>query len=161
MRWQIADEFINQNLENAIRIDHKLHVKFFCTGSPEPLLQWFWYGQNFKLTKKAALENFRSSRPEMSCKKRIANFMGKQLCQSLFFSKVAGPRPATSLKKRLRHRWFPVNFRKFLRTLFLQNTFWNFLSYLNNQGENFSSRFEELPPRQFRKNQEFSTWAIV
>ena len=32
-------------------------------------------------------------------------------------------RPATLLKKRLRLWCFPVNFVKFLRTLFLQNTF--------------------------------------
>ena len=47
---------------------------------------------------------------------------GKRLCQSLFFNKVAGLRPATLLKKRLWHRFFPVNFAKFLRTPFLQNT---------------------------------------
>ena len=33
-----------------------------------------------------------------------------------------GLKPATLLKKRLRHRCFPVNFAKFLRTSFLQNT---------------------------------------
>ena len=33
-----------------------------------------------------------------------------------------GLRPATLLKKRLWHRCFPVNFAKFLRTPFLQNT---------------------------------------
>ena len=36
----------------------------------------------------------RSSRPEVSCKKgvltNVAKFTGKQLCQSLFFNKVAG-----------------------------------------------------------------------
>ena len=31
-------------------------------------------------------------------------------------------RPATLLKKRFCDRWFPVNFAKFLRALFLQNT---------------------------------------
>ena len=35
-----------------------------------------------------------SSRPEVSCKKgvltNVAKFTGKQLCQSLFFNKVAG-----------------------------------------------------------------------
>ena len=41
------------------------------------------------------------------------------LCQSLFFNKVAGLRPAALLKKRLWHRCFPVNFAKFLRTTFL------------------------------------------
>ena len=44
------------------------------------------------------------------------------MCQSLFFKKVAGLTPATLLKKRLRHRRCPVNFEKFLRTTFLQNT---------------------------------------
>ena len=33
-----------------------------------------------------------------------------------------GLRPATIFKKRLWHRYFPVNFAKFLRTPFLQNT---------------------------------------
>ena len=42
--------------------------------------------------------------------------------RSLFFSKVAGLRAATLLRKRLWHRCFPVNFVKFLRTPFLQNT---------------------------------------
>ena len=37
-------------------------------------------------------------------------------------NKVAGLRPVTLLKKRLWHRCFPVNFAKFLRTPFLQNT---------------------------------------
>ena len=35
----------------------------------------------------------------------------------------AGLRPATLLKRRLWHRCFPVNFMKFLRTPFLQNTY--------------------------------------
>ena len=39
------------------------------------------------------------------------------------FNKVAGLRPATLSKKRPWHRCFPVNFAKFLRTSFLQNTF--------------------------------------
>ena len=49
-------------------------------------------------------------------------FTGKHLCQSLFFNKVAGMRPATLLKKRLWHRCFPVKFAEFLRTPFLRNT---------------------------------------
>ena len=57
----------------------------------------------------------RSSRPEVFCKKGVLSnftkFTGKQLCQSLFFNKVAG-------LKRLWHRCFPVNFVKFLRTPF-------------------------------------------
>ena len=38
------------------------------------------------------------------------------------FNKNAGLRPATLSKKRLWHKCFPVNFAKFLRTPFLQNT---------------------------------------
>ena len=54
--------------------------------------------------------------------RNLANFTGKQQCQSLFFNKFASLRPATSLKKRLWHRFFPVNFSRILRTPFLQNT---------------------------------------
>ena len=58
---------------------------------------------------------FRSSRPEVFYKKGVltnfAKFTGKHLCQSLFFYLI---------KKRLWHRCFPVNFAKFLRTLFLK-----------------------------------------
>ena len=44
------------------------------------------------------------------------------MCQSLFFNKVVGFMPASLLKKRHRHSYFPMNFAKFLRTPFLQNT---------------------------------------
>ena len=68
----------------------------------------------------------RSSLPEVFCKKDVlknfAKLTGKQLCHSLFLNKVAGLRSATLLKKRLWHRCFPLNFAKFLRTPFLQNT---------------------------------------
>ena len=43
---------------------------------------------------------------------------GKHLWQSLIFNKVAGLRPATLLETGLYHRCFPVNFAKFLRTIF-------------------------------------------
>ena len=59
--------------------------------------------------KKGVLRNFKK-------------FTGKRLCQSLFLNKVAGLKPATLLKKRLWHRCFPVNFLKFPKTSFLQNT---------------------------------------
>ena len=69
---------------------------------------------------------FRSSRPEVFCKKSVlknfTKFTGKHLCQRLFFNKVAGLRAATLLKKRHWQRCFPVNFTKFIRTPFLQNT---------------------------------------
>ena len=58
-----------------------------------------------------------------SCFSNIAKFTGKHLFCSLFFHKVTGHRPATLLKKRLQHRCFPVNFAKFLRITFSENTF--------------------------------------
>ena len=64
--------------------------------------------------------------PEAFCKKSVlknyTNLSGKHLCQSLFFNKVSGLRSVTLLKKRLRHRRFPVNFAKILRAMFLENT---------------------------------------
>ena len=64
----------------------------------------------------------RSSRLEVFCKigvlRNFVKFTGKHLCQSLFFNRLAGLRPATLLKKRLWHRCFPVNFTKFLKTPF-------------------------------------------
>ena len=46
------------------------------------------------------------------------------------FNKVAGPRLATLLKKRLQHRCFPVNIIKLLRTAFsIEHLWWLLLSY--------------------------------
>ena len=62
----------------------------------------------------------------MFCKKGVlrifTKFTGKHLCQRLFSNKIAGWRTATLLKKSFWHKCFPVNFVKFLRKLFLQNT---------------------------------------
>ena len=44
--------------------------------------------------------------------KNFTVFVGKHMCLSLFFNKVAG------LKKRLQHRFFPVNIVKCLKTAF-------------------------------------------
>ena len=53
---------------------------------------------------KRKLDYIRSSRPEAFCKigvlRNFAKFTGKQLCQSLFFNKVAGLWSTTLLKKR-------------------------------------------------------------
>ena len=87
----------------------------------------------------------RSSCPKVFCKKGVlrnfANFAGKHLCQSLFFNKAAGLRPATLLKKRLWHRCFPVNFAKFLGTPFLKEhliLWWTIVTNFNlNHRRNF------------------------
>ena len=84
--------------------------------------------QIFAFRKLRGVEINRSSRPEVFCKKGVlrnfTKFTGKHLCQSLFFNKVAGLKPATLLKKRLWHRCFPVNFVKFLRTPFFTEHLW-------------------------------------
>ena len=54
--------------------------------------------------------------------RNFTKFTGKHLCQSLFFNKDTGLRSATLFKKSLWRRCFPVNFAKFFRTPFLQNT---------------------------------------
>ena len=55
--------------------------------------------------------------------KNFAKFIGKQIYRISFFDKVAGLQAANLLsKKRLPCKCFPVNFSKFLRTPFLQNT---------------------------------------
>ena len=60
---------------------------------------------------------YRSSHQSCSVKisvlKNFTKFTGKHRCQSLFL---------LSCNKRLWHKCFPVNFVKFLRTPFLQNT---------------------------------------
>ena len=50
----------------------------------------------------------------------FAKFAGKH-CWNLFCNEVAGLRPATLLKRRLQHRYFPVNIAKLLRTPILKN----------------------------------------
>ena len=52
--------------------------------------------------------------------RNFAKFTGKH--QSLFLIKAQTLRPVTLFKKRLWQKCFPVNFAKFLRAPFLQNT---------------------------------------
>ena len=72
-------------------------------------LQYSWLASLQKQSPGGVLRNF-------------ARLIGKHLCQSLFFNKIAGLGNATFLKKRLWRRCFRVDFTKFLRTHFSQNT---------------------------------------
>ena len=69
----------------------------------------------------------------------------------LFFNKVAdlmisgGIRPATLLKKRLWHRCFSLNFVKFYRTTFLQNTFGRLFLTLEKDKEDQSKYYLSYP----------------
>ena len=66
--------------------------------------------------------SYQKQPPEVFCKKGVlrnsAKFIWKHLCQSLFFNKET----FNFVKKRLWHRFFPVNFVRFLKTPFSQNT---------------------------------------
>ena len=103
------------------------HTQFMELQFVFSFLFSFLYWNNWGSHKIMKLWNYRSSRPEVFCKKgvprNLAKFTVKHLCQSLFFN-----------KKRLCHRCFPcVNFAKFPRALFLQSTsgsyFWNYIPY--------------------------------
>ena len=80
--------------------------------------------ENKIIYKKVNYMNFweknRSSQQRCSIEKGVLTNFIKQLCQGLFFNKVAGLRTATLLKKRLCRRSFPMTFAKFLRTPILQ-----------------------------------------
>ena len=62
----------------------------------------------------------RNSCSKVFCKeivlKTFSKFTGKHLYRSLFFNKVVGP--AILLKKRLRHRCFPVKFCEVFKNIF-------------------------------------------
>ena len=70
---------------------------------------------------KIGRSSYRRSSVKKGVLRNFAKFIGKDLCQSLFFNKVAGL------------RYLPVNFVKLLRTPFLRNTSgrlfrWKFLN---------------------------------
>ena len=54
--------------------------------------------------------------------RNFAKCRERHLRWNFFLNKIESFRPATLFKKRLRHRCFPVNFMKFLKAPFLQNT---------------------------------------
>ena len=97
-----------KNLESSIYEKISKTLNGDCkTGSKQAKITFFF----FFVAKKTILD--RSSRPEVFSQKDVlkhfSKFTGKHLCL----------RPATLLKKRLWHRCFPVNFKKFLSTTFL------------------------------------------
>ena len=104
---------------------------------------------SFNLLRTSISFYFQKQSPELFYKigvlKNFAIFTGKQRRSSLCCNKVAGLRLANLFKKRLWHRCFPVNFAKFLRTTFLQNTSERLFQYISalqfsEAGEHFNSR---------------------
>ena len=101
---------------------------------------------------------FRSSRQEVLSKEGVlwnfTKFAGKNLCQRLFFSKAAGPRPGTLLKKRLWHRCVPVNLVKFLRTPFFREHLWWLLLLLTTNSIILTLSFEAFPSKVSQKTRD-------
>ena len=110
--------------ENKINLNGLLSI----LNSTIPLIQFMMEYSKDAIPFLDILIKRKSSPPEVFCKKGVlrnfAKFIGKHLCQSLFFKNVAGLRLATLLKKRLQHRCFPVNFVKFLKTPFSIEQLW-------------------------------------
>ena len=79
--------------------------------------------QRFLFEVSATLKQKLSSK--VFCKKdvpkKFAKFTGKHLYISIILNKVSGLQPVTSLNQRLRYRYFPVNFTKFLIAPVLQH----------------------------------------
>ena len=75
--------------------------------------------------KYSLFNNFRGSRSQVTYKKatskNLVKFTQKNMCRGLFFNKNVGLQSATLLKQRLRHKRFPVNFVKILRTTLFEN----------------------------------------
>ena len=94
----------------------------FCLQKKPETLRILYSSKDLTLQVKCIkyLLIFGSSGPDVFCKKGVlrnfAKFIGKHLCRSLYFNKVADP---TLLKQRLWHRYFPVTFAQFLRKPFL------------------------------------------
>ena len=61
--------------------------------------------------------------------KNFAKFTGKHCARVSFLIKSCSPQACNFIEKRLWHMCFPVNFEKFLRTPFLQNTSGRMLLY--------------------------------
>ena len=76
--------------------------------------------------------------------KNFAKSIGKHLCQSLFFNKVAGLRSATLLKKRLWHRCFVWILRNF-KNAFCTQHLWTTGSETSN------TKYPELKSREDQK----------
>ena len=109
--WQLLLQYVSILLQNATVITKcDLYYKMRRYSIASASLIFYYQDQ------------VRSSHGRCSVKKDVlkyfGKFTGKHLCQIPFFNKAAGLRLPTLLKKRLKHRCFPVNFVKFLRAPF-------------------------------------------
>ena len=104
-------------IEVWTRFKSKFEVNFFLHRDLD----------NFAVSNESTA-NYRSSRPEVFCKKGVlkdyAKFKGKHLCQSLFLNKFASLRPATLLKKETLAQVFSCEFCEISRNTFYTEHLW-------------------------------------
>ena len=87
----------------------------------------------------------------MFCKKGVLrNFTGN----------VAGLRPGTLFKKRLWHRCFPMNFAKFVRKSFLQNTSGRLFLKINDSKQRNQAKIRSSRSKMFFKISVLENFAI-
>ena len=114
---------IHNNIQEIKHHRSNLKFKLICNGNVR-----LFYSSDLKVLE--GMSNIKSSHPELFCKKLVlknfAKFTGKHLRWSLFFKKFSALQPATLIKKkRVQHKYFPMNFEKILRATFLKE--WLFL----------------------------------
>ena len=105
------------------------HVFIYYRTSLQIFLFYKFFRTNISQVELEILRNsstiFRSSHRRCSIKKAILKhfviFTGKHLCRGLFFNKVAGHQACNFIKKRLQHRYYLANIRKFIRRTILKN----------------------------------------
>ena len=133
--------YFEEHLCTFASFSNKMMLRWYNLDEAHFFFTWYHFNECTYLVKvsfkkgNSHLQECRSSNHRCSVRKGVlrnfTKFTGKHLCQSLFFNKVAGRRPATllkerpwhsCLKKRLWHSCFPVIFVKFLGTPFSQNT---------------------------------------
>ena len=82
-------------------------------------------------------------------KKTLGAIKVRENSWNLSFNKFTGFRPATLLKKRLRHKFFPVNIAKSLRArLFIEHLRWQLLLML-------FSILQHLSHEKIKQNEDF------
>ena len=94
--------------------------------------------------------------------KNFAKFTEKHLRWSLFLNKNVGLQSWNSIKKRLQHRFFPVNIAKFLRTPVLENIcerlFERFPTWASNITRNMGIEEDIFSKQTNKKIQNLAKW---
>ena len=97
---------------------HLLH-NIFTNLSPLWILLYKYFSSSEILRNYSTI--FRSSHRKKAILKHFLILTGKHLGRRLFFNRVAGHQACNFIKKRLQHRHFLANIKKFIRIPILKN----------------------------------------